>query len=88
MLLTIETNNVNNNGTTEIREVEQKVELETISTIEIEQRGIMSENSPAMTYPLVNHLHFDGMADYGNDILLGQAADIPHLDNHTKIYLQ
>ena len=41
-----------------------------------------------MTSTLVNHLHFDGMTDYGNDILIGQAADIPHLDNHTKRYLQ
>ena len=41
-----------------------------------------------MTPPIVKHLQYDGMADFGNDILLGQAADIPHLDNHTKIYLQ
>ena len=48
----------------------------------------MSEKSPHMTPPLVNHLLYDGMTDYGNNILLGQAADIPHLDNYTKIYLQ
>ena len=48
----------------------------------------MSEKSPTMTYPPVNHLHFDDMTDYGNDILLRQAADIPQLDNHTKSYLQ
>ena len=41
-----------------------------------------------MTSPLVNHLNLDGMTDYGNYILLGQAADIPHLENHTKRYLQ
>ena len=54
---------------------------------ETEQRIRISENSPAMTSPLVNQLHFDGINDYGNDIILGQATDIPHLDNHTKIYL-
>ena len=27
----------------------------------------MSENSPAMTSPLVNHLHFDGITEYGNE---------------------
>ena len=48
----------------------------------------MSEKSPAMTYPLVNHLHFNGITDYGNEILLVQAADIPHLDIYTKRYLQ
>ena len=41
-----------------------------------------------MTPPLVNHLHYDGMTDYGNDILLRQAEDTPHLENHTKIYFQ
>ena len=41
-----------------------------------------------MTPPLVKHLQYDGMADFGNDILLGQAADIPHIDNNTKIHLQ
>ena len=41
-----------------------------------------------MTSPLVNQLHYDDMTDYGNDILLGQAADIPHIDNHTKRYIQ
>ena len=41
---------------------------------------------PAMTPPLVNHLHYDGMPDYGNDILLVQVADTPHLDNHKKRY--
>ena len=48
----------------------------------------MSEKFPAMISPLVNHLHFDGITKYGNDILLVRAADIPHLDIHTKIYLQ
>ena len=41
-----------------------------------------------MKSPLVNHLHFDGTTEYGNGILLGRAADILHLDIHTKIYPQ
>ena len=41
-----------------------------------------------MTSPLVNHLHFNGMTDYGKNILLVQAEDIPHLDMYTKRYLQ
>ena len=41
-----------------------------------------------MTPHLVNHLHYDGITDYGNDILLGQAVDIPHLENNTKRLLQ
>ena len=39
-------------------------------------------------YTLVNHLHFDGMTEYGNEIILGKAAGILHLDIHTKRYLQ
>ena len=41
-----------------------------------------------MTSPLVNHFHFNGMTDYGNGIIMEQAADIPHLDIYTKRYLQ
>ena len=41
-----------------------------------------------MTYPIVNHLHYDVMKDYGNNVLLVQAEDIPHLNNHTKRYFQ
>ena len=55
---------------------------------EIEQQSIMSEKFSAMTPTLVDHLHFDGMTYYGNEILLVQAADIPYLDIYTKIYLQ
>ena len=51
--------------------------------IEIEKQIIMSEKFPAMTYSLSNHLHFDGIIDYGNNILLGQAKDILHLDNYS-----
>ena len=54
---------------------------------EIEQQIRMSEKSPDMTSSLVNHLHYDGTTDYGNNILMRKAADIPNLDNHTKIYL-
>ena len=54
---------------------------------EIEQLSRMSEKYPAMTTPLVNHLHFDGMVEYGNTILLGQAVGISDLELYTKICL-
>ena len=44
----------------------------------------MSEKSPAMKTPLVNHLKFDGMTKYGNYILLGTAEEIPNLEPYTK----
>ena len=86
--LTIETNTESDEGTLELRDIEQNVELETISMREIKQRSRISEKHLAMKSPLVNHLHFNGMAEYGNNILLGQTADTPHLDIHTKRYLQ
>ena len=51
---------------------------------ETEQRSIVLEEYPAMTTPIVNHILFDGMAEYDNAILLGQASDIPEMDPHTK----
>ena len=36
----------------------------------------------------MKHLHFDGTTYYINAIILVQAADILHLGNHTKRYLQ
>ena len=41
-----------------------------------------------MTTPLVKHLHFYCMTDFGDTILLGQESDIPDLNLHIKIYLQ
>ena len=41
-----------------------------------------------MTSPLVKHLRFDGMTYYINNIILVQSANILHLGNHTKRYLQ
>ena len=41
-----------------------------------------------MKTPLINHLLYNGMTDYGNNIDLGKASDIPHLDKYTKIFLQ
>ena len=37
-----------------------------------------------MTTPLGNHLNFDGMTKYGNDILLGLTAEIPNFDTYKK----
>ena len=44
----------------------------------------MSEKSPAITTPLVNHLNFYDMNKYGNYILIGIAAGIPDLDTYTR----
>ena len=88
MRLKIETNSTNDKGTIELMEVEQNGELDTISMREIEQWSTMSEKSSVMTSPLVNHLHFNGMAEYGKNILLGKATYIMHIDIYTKRYFQ
>ena len=52
---------------------------------EIEQHSIISETLHGMIPPpLVNHLNFDGMADYGDNILLDLASEVPDLKPHTK----
>ena len=53
----------------------------------IEQLSRMSETFLAMRTLLVNHLNFDDMKKYGNNILLGMEAEIPDLDHYTKRYL-
>ena len=45
----------------------------------------MSETSPGTIPPLVNHINSDGMKNYGHDILLGLASEIPDIGPHTKI---
>ena len=59
----------NENKTPELSK-DNKIELKYISMIYIEQCSRMSEKSPAMKTAIVNNLNFDGMAEYGNYILL------------------
>ena len=57
-----------------------------ISMKDIEQHIIISEMLPGMIPPpppLVNHLNFYGMADYGDNILLDLASEVPDLKPHT-----
>ena len=54
---------------------------------EIEQHRRMSEYSNGTNPFLVNHLHFNGMTEYGNAIILGTSEEIPDLDPHKKKYL-
>ena len=44
----------------------------------------MPEKSPDITTPSVNHLNFASVTQYGNDILLVTAAEIPDLEPYTK----
>ena len=83
----IETKVTNDEGNPEFRDIEQKGEFETIYMREIEKYSRIYEKNPAMITPLVNHLHFDGMTQYGNDILLGIIADIPDLEPLTRSYI-
>ena len=51
------------------------------------QHRRMPIESTWMTPNLVYHLNFDGMTNYGNNLLLGPAAEIKHPDSHKKGYL-
>ena len=48
----------------------------------------MPEKTPATIPPLINKLNFNGMAEYGNKVLLGTTSDIDNTDLHTKSYLR
>ena len=55
-----------------------------ISIKEIEKHIRMPEKSLDITTPSVNHLNFASVTQYGNDILLVTAAEIPDLEPYTK----
>ena len=57
----------------EQREIKNRRELGEISTKEIYHHNRMSEKSPAMTPPLIEHVEYNSMEDYGDKILLGTA---------------
>ena len=44
----------------------------------------MLEDFPVMNPTLVNKLNFDGMNEYGKNLLLGTAPEINDIDSHTK----
>ena len=62
-----------------IIEVCHKPELEKFMN-KISWWSITSEYSPVMTLPLANKLKSDGMAEYGDDILLVSSSEINDLD--------
>ena len=44
----------------------------------------MSKQSPAMNPPLIQHLEYNGMTDYRNQIILGTAQQIPEPEADTN----
>lgn len=72
---------------TTTREVTDKAELEDVALHEFNRRFRMSEPSPGMQPPLVNHLNYNGMTDYGDALLLGKAPELEGLDEYTTTYL-
>ena len=48
----------------------------------------MLEQSPFTTPPLIQHQGYNGMIDYGDQILLGTAQKIPELEADTNNFLQ
>ena len=55
---------------------------------EIDNLSRMLEQSPAMIPPLIQHLEYNGMSDYGDQIILGTAHKIPELEADTNNFLQ
>ena len=55
---------------------------------EIDHRSRMSEQSPAISPLLIKHLKYNGMTDYGDQILLSTTHKIPELESDTNNFLQ
>eukprot|EP00957_Ditylum_brightwellii_P068913 5230774-Ditylum_brightwellii.AAC.1 len=47
----------------------------------------MSEETPPMTSPLVDHLGYTGITDYADEILQGTAQHLDGVDKYTQLYL-
>lgn len=69
------------------REVTDRAELEQLSMTEIGGRSRMSERTPGMIPPLVNLLHYDGITEFGDELLRGRAPTVEGIDDHTQAYL-
>ena len=55
---------------------------------EIDHRSRMLEQFPSMTPPIIHHLEYNGMADYGDQTLLGTGQKIIELEADTNNFLQ
>ena len=55
---------------------------------EIDHRSRMSEQSPAISPLLIKHLKYNGMTDYGDQILLSTTHKIPELESDTNNFHQ
>ena len=54
---------------------------------EVEKRSRMSQESPPMTMPLVEHLQYHGMTDFSNEVLMGRPPQVEGIDEATQCYL-
>ena len=54
---------------------------------EIGRRRKLLEESPGMTPPIGDMLNFNGVVEYGNNLLLRVAPEINDIDPRTKAYL-
>eukprot|EP00957_Ditylum_brightwellii_P093160 7092939-Ditylum_brightwellii.AAC.1 len=68
-------------------EITEKNALELACMVEVAQRSRMSEESPPMTAPRVYDLQYNGITQYGDDLLLGTAPDRAEIDPYTQAYL-
>ena len=62
--------------------------MKEVSIKEIDHRSRMSENSPAMTSNIIQHLDYNGMTYYGDQIILGTAQQMPELEADKNSFLQ
>jgi hypothetical protein len=71
-----------------LEEITEKSKLEEACMEEVGQRSRMSEDSPPMSHPLVDHLLYSGINTFSDDILLGKTQSFPEIDSYTEAYLK
>eukprot|EP00957_Ditylum_brightwellii_P063119 4791393-Ditylum_brightwellii.AAC.1 len=54
---------------------------------EVDCRSWMSEETPPLTSPLVDHLGYTGITDYAGKILQGTAQHLDGVDKYTQLCL-
>eukprot|EP00957_Ditylum_brightwellii_P073237 5567294-Ditylum_brightwellii.AAC.1 len=68
------------------KEIHEQKELEQVCMKEVANRSKMSEGTPPMISPLVDHLKYNSITNYADKILLGTAEPLPDIDEHTQLY--
>eukprot|EP00957_Ditylum_brightwellii_P095200 7250606-Ditylum_brightwellii.AAC.1 len=69
------------------KDIHEQKKLEQVCVKEVANRSRMSEGTPPMISPLVDHLEYNSITNYADKILLGTTEPLPGINEHTQLYL-